>query len=189
MTDQFGCKNSDQVSVEVRDKPTANAGPDQVLDYIFDTYMQAVPVITPDAGTWTVLEGSGDFSEADNATAQVTELSLGVNSFLWTVSNGACPDAIDTVNITVNNLVIPTLITPNKDGKNDFFVIRGIQTLGNTSLIIFDRWGARVYENDKYDNSWDGTDFDSHELPPDTYFFVLKPERSRPVTGYIVIRR
>jgi trimeric autotransporter adhesin len=189
LTDQYNCKNSDQVVVEVLDKPVADAGPDQELDYIFETLMQAVPVSSPNEGSWTILSGTGQFSDDKDATATVSDLSLGNNSFLWTVSNGVCPDALDTVNITINNLIIPTLITPNQDGKNDYFMIRGIQTLGTTSLTVFDRWGARVYENSRYDNSWDGTDINGQELPPDTYFFILKPEKSKVATGYIVIRR
>jgi hypothetical protein len=37
LTDQYGCKNSDDVLVEVREKPVANAGADQVLEYVFET--------------------------------------------------------------------------------------------------------------------------------------------------------
>lgn len=189
LTDQYGCKKSDQVNVEVSPKPVADAGADHILDYIFETIMQAVPVTAPNVGTWTVLDGTGQFSGVNDAVTAINDLSLGINSFIWTVSNGVCPDDADTVNIKVNDLLIPTLITPNNDGKNDLFVIRGIKTLGTTSLIIFDRWGARLYENDDYDNSWNGNDLKGRPLPPDTYFFVLKPEKSKALSGYIVIRR
>jgi len=81
------------------------------------------------------------------------------------------------------------LITPNLDGKNDFFVIKGIETFGKTSLTVFNRWGARVYENKEYDNSWDGVDEDGDPLPEDTYFFMLKPEKSKTIKSYVVIRR
>jgi len=53
----------------------------------------------------------------------------------------------DSVMITVHDLIIPTLITPNMDGRNDYFVLRGIETLGKTELIVFDRRGAQVYQN------------------------------------------
>jgi len=100
-----------------------------------------------------------------------------------------CPAVFDTVNIFVHNLVIPTLITPNMDGRNDNFVIRGLATLGKTELIIFDRRGAEVYKNTNYDNSWNGVDYNKHPLPDDTYFFVLKPANGKSISGYIVIRR
>ena len=100
-----------------------------------------------------------------------------------------CPNVFDTVKIVVHNLVVPTLITPNMDGLNDYFVLRGLATLGKTELIIFDRRGVQVYKNLNYDNSWNGVDYNKNPLPSDTYFFVLKTENGKSVSGYIVIRR
>ncbi len=192
LTDQYGCKKSDQVNVEVRIQPVADAGPDMTLNYRFDTIMNAQsehPLGTNETGEWTVLSGTGVFSDINDPEATVSDLKLGENSFIWTVTNGACPVASDTVYIVVNDLIIPTLITPNNDSKNEYFVINGIETLGKTSLTIFNRWGTRVFENKAYDNKWNGVNDDEKPLPDDTYFFVLKPEKSKPVTGYIVIRR
>ena len=87
------------------------------------------------------------------------------------------------------NLIIPTLITPNGDGRNDYFVLKGLTILGKTELIIFDRKGAEVYKNMDYDNSWNGVDYNKSHLPDDTYFYVLKSENGKSLSGYIVIRR
>ncbi len=134
LTDPWGCKNSDQVNVEVRVQPVANAGPDQELDFTFETNLQASAPGTNQTGIWTLVAGKGDISDIHSPTSHVSDLSLEKNSFLWTVTNGVCPESTDTVNIKVKNLIIPTLITPNLDGNNDYFVIRGIETMGKTSL-------------------------------------------------------
>ncbi len=189
LTDQNGCKNSDTINVEVRLQPTANAGPDQVLDYLFETKMQASMPALNETGEWTRLSGKGNISNINDPESEITNLDIGESNFIWTVTNGVCPVASDTVNILVRDLLIPTLITPNQDGKNDYFIIKGIETLGKTSLTIFNRWGARVFENKDYDNKWNGVDDNDNQLPNDTYFFVLKPEKSRALSGYIVIRR
>jgi adhesin/invasin len=89
----------------------------------------------------------------------------------------------------VHNLIIPTLITPNLDRNNDYFVIKGIETLGKCSLMIFNRWGAQVYKNDDYDNSWDGTDDKKNVLLEDTYFYILKSDEGMTFKGYVLIRR
>jgi gliding motility-associated-like protein len=62
--------------------------------------------------------------------------------------------AIDTayVNIVHVPLFIPNLITPNNDGKNDYFAITGITP--GTKISIHNRWGQIVYSSDHYDNSW-----------------------------------
>ncbi len=189
LTDRWGCKNSDQVSIEVSEQLVANAGSDQVLEYQFETTLNAATLGNQQTGEWTIISGTGEFiNKNDNAT-HVSNLSLDKNCFLWTLTNGVCPSSSDTVNIIVHDLTIPTLITPNKDGKNEYFIIRGIETLGKTELVIFNRWGSRVYMNSNYDNNWDGKDDNENPLPDDTYFFILKPEKSNPFRGYIVVRR
>jgi gliding motility-associated-like protein len=81
------------------------------------------------------------------------------------------------------------LITPNGDTKNEYCVILGLETLGKTELVIFDRRGALVFKNIEYDNKWNGVDYNENPLPNDTYFFVLNSAKGRTVKGYIVIRR
>jgi hypothetical protein len=167
----------------------ANAGPDQVLSYLFGTTMDAELPNNYETGIWSVISGTGEFFDSTYAKTPVTRLSMDKNIFLWTVTNGVCPASSDTVMIIVNNFVIPTLITPNMDGKNDYLVIKGSDALGKMELVIFDRRGVQVYKNGTYDNSWNGVDNNGNPLSDDTYFYVLKTENSKAVTGYIVIRR
>ena len=75
------------------------------------------------------------------------------------------------------------------DGKNDFFIVGGLQTFGKTELIIFNRWGVQVYKNSNYNDNWDGMDNNAKPLSDDTYFYILKPEKNKAITGYIVIKR
>jgi gliding motility-associated-like protein len=189
LTDQFGCKNSDSIVVEVREKVTADAGPDQILGYIFTTTMDARLAYSYEKGIWSVISGTGEFIDSTYAKTTVNGLSSGENKFLWTVTNGFCPISHDTVLITVNGFVIPTLITPNMDGKNDYFVLRGLATLGKTELIIFDRRGVQVYRNMNYDNLWNGVDYNNKPLPDDTYFYIIKTANGKSISGYVVIRR
>jgi gliding motility-associated-like protein len=189
LTDQYGCKNSDDVIVDVREKPVANAGPDQILEYVFETTMMAELASTFDTGKWSVIAGTGKFTDINLPKTSVGSLSVDVNKFLWTVTNNACPSASDTVVIQVHDFVIPSLITPNMDGNNDYFVLRGSATLGKTELTVFDRRGAQVYKNSNYDNLWNGVDYNENPLPEDTYYYVLKSENGKSLSGYIVIRR
>jgi len=187
LTDQWGCENTDSVFVEVKPPPVAYAGPDRILEYILETTLEAELGIN-ETGTWSVFIGTGEFFDTTYPATTVSNLSLNENGLIWTVTNEVCPVSSDTVFITVNDLVIPTLITPNMDGRNDYFVLIGIETLGKTKLIIFDRRGAQVYKNSNYDNGWNGVDYNGNPLPDDTYFFIMKTENRRSISGYIVIR-
>jgi gliding motility-associated-like protein len=189
LTDQFGCINYDTVIVDVWEIPVADAGPDMILEYLFGTTMAAVDLKFHEAGTWSLVSGTGDILEPDSESSSVTDLTLGENVFRWKVSNGVCPDSEDNMTITVHDLVIPTLITPNGDQNNEYFILRGIETLGKTELIIFDRRGAQVYRNPDYQNDWNGLENNGNPLPDDTYFYVVKSQNGKSLSGYIVIRR
>jgi gliding motility-associated-like protein len=69
----------------------------------------------------------------------------------------------------INPFFIPNVITPNGDGKNDRFVIKGLQKFSRTEIVIFNRYGDHVYENQQYENDWS-----AQGQVAGTYFYVLK---------------
>jgi gliding motility-associated-like protein len=177
------------VVVTVYRIPSVNAGSDQSLEYKFGTTMNAEIAYNYETGLWSVISGTGLFSDASSAKSSVNNLSLGENKFLWSVTNGVCPESHDTVMIIVHELVIKTLITPNMDGRNDYFVLDGLSSRDKPELVIFDRRGVQIYKNENYDNQWNGIDYKGNPLPDDTYFCIIKTVEGRKITGYIVIRR
>ena len=66
-------------------------------------------------------------------------------------------------------LIIPNVITPNNDGVNDRFYIRGLELYDTRPIIIINRWGIIVYFNENYTNDWDGG-----KLSDGVYFYVLE---------------
>ena len=177
------------IMVTVDRVPLANAGPDQVLEFLFETTMNAELTHDYEKGMWSVISGTCVLSDTSYARSSVDNLSVGENKFLWTVTNGVCPASRDTVMVIVHDLIIKTLITPNMDGRNDYFVLRGLNALGKTELEIFDRRGVQVYSNRNYDNLWNGVDYKGNPLPDDTYFCIIKTGNGKTINGYIVIRR
>lgn len=61
---------------------------------------------------------------------------------------------------------IPNIFTPNGDGKNDHFVINGLEQCNKRMLMVKDQKGQTVFQSNQYDNSWDGTN-----LPDGTYYY------------------
>ena len=83
----------------------------------------------------------------------------------------------------------PNVITPNGDGKNDAFVIDGLELYPENTLNIFNRWGNEVYRSTgSYKNNWDG-----HNLQEGTYYYILKIKDSKGVwsatKGFITLLR
>lgn len=68
-------------------------------------------------------------------------------------------------------LVVPNIITPNRDGQNDQFIILNIDLYPENSLRIYNKWGIIVYEADGYNNT--SKVFDGEGLAVDAYFYTL----------------
>ncbi len=89
------------------------------------------------------------------------------------------------VTIVVSNeipLVFHNGISVNGDGKNDGFVIEGIEHYPDNVLRIFNRWGVLVYEKERYGNSDPFVGLSNGrvtvskdtKLPQGTYYYLLE---------------
>ena len=188
-TSSEGCYDIKPVTVTILQAPVADAGPDRILDNQFETFMEANITQINDTGTWSVIYGTGELLDKRDAKTSVSRLSINENVFIWMVRNGICPAVTDTVRITVGDLKIQTLITPNMDGRNDYLKVKGLESMGRTELVIFDRRGVQVFKNVDYDNLWNGVDYNGNPLHDDTYFYSLRTENGKSVNGFIIIRR
>lgn len=99
------CSSTDTVII-TNDSPTAaNAGIDQVLC----SQSTSVNALNPTIGTgdWSIVSGSGVFTDNLSYNSDVSGLSYGSNVFRWTTTNGICTST-DDVEIRVD---LPS--TPN----------------------------------------------------------------------------
>ena len=183
------CVTSDEVSVEFFEKTIlADAGPDQELDFLTHTILHGIlpPV---GEGNWTLLSGNADITNANDALTEVSSLDFGENWLLWTVTNGVCPPASDSILIKVNDLFIPNGISPGvADNKNDLFIIKGIENTISNELTIVNRWGETVWHTKNYNNNWRGTNENADDLPPDTYYYILNVNNNKIYKGFIVVK-
>jgi gliding motility-associated-like protein len=182
------CPASDEVSITFHEIPVANAGTDQVLNSSVATTMDA-DVSSSENGEWSLISGSGIIENITSPITPITDLLQGENIFLWTVSSTYC-SASDSVIITVNitNLLVPQVITPNNDGKNDFLIIDGIENFSPAKLVILNRWGSEVYSNPDYRNDWRGENDKGTGLSEDTYYYILNAN-GEVLNGFVVIKR
>lgn len=100
----------------------------------------------------------------------------------------ACKTISDEVVIRVTDcrIEIPNIFTPNADGINDIFFIKGLDRYTGSRLIVTDRNGQTVYESNDYRNDWDG-----NGVPNGTYFYILYPGGSQEAArrGSVMILR
>ncbi len=103
---------------------------------------------------------------------------------------------VDVLNPRTINVFVPSSFSPNNDGINDKFFIKGIENYPNNKFYVFSRWGNKVYEKKNYsnNNAWNGYyskdgAITENKLPCGTYFYKLVvKEKNSTQSGYIVIK-
>lgn len=178
------CSDTLELSILILEPQTAIAGVDQNLVFNFTTNLEGNEAING-IGSWN---GSYTFEDVNDPYTQVSDLKLGSNILIWTIDDQVCPTSTDSVIITIKDLIIPQIITPNNDGKNDYLFIENIDLFNNT-IEIYNRWGQMVYSIDNYQNDWEGLDKNGNQLMNDTYFYIIKIEENKIYKGFIVIKR
>jgi gliding motility-associated-like protein len=107
-------------------------------------------------------------------------------------SSTGCIDSV-CVDVTVlpKAIVAPNIITPNGDGTNDLLVFQNLEYFPGSHLIIYDRWGVKVYENSNYQNSWDGKYMSTgREVTDGTYYYILDGARlPKTFSGFVQVIR
>ncbi len=96
--------------------------------------------------------------------------------------------------VNTPTLFIPQGFSPDGDGVNDLFTIKGAPQNSEMNIVIYNRWGNKVFQHENYNNSWDGRPnvagtFGKEILPSGTYYYILqiKGETNRTITGFIVL--
>jgi gliding motility-associated-like protein len=86
-------------------------------------------------------------------------------------------------------LSIPKFFTPNNDGFNDYWTVKGMLSYPTAELRIFDRYGKLLKELRPTSTGWDGT-FNGQPLPASDYWFVFKLDANTPEKrGHFTLKR
>lgn len=83
---------------------------------------------------------------------------------------------------------VPNFISPNGDGYNDTWELRGLGIYPNTRLQIFDRYGKILVDRIiSSDFIWDGK-YNNQPLPSGSYWYILNLESGEKISGSVMIR-
>ena len=162
-----------------------------------DTILVTLNIRT-DGSTTTFLNSA--YAQAKAGTVTVSDVSTnGLNPDLNGNNNPTDPNEREATPLTLPptslEVFIPQGFSPNSDGINDLFVIRGMGSQ-TVSLEVYNRWGHMVYKNDDYRNDWDGkantgimAGPDAGGLPDATYYYVIRTSDGRKFVRYMTINR
>jgi hypothetical protein len=180
---------------------TIYAGPDTaIFSFDFIIQLSADPPITGGTGKWTIIDGTGSFENDTDNNTKVTGLSKGLNTYLWTVTRGACKME-DEVEVSIFDMVIPEGFSPNNDpdGFNNTFRINGLDLPNQAAeLTIINGAGTEVYRTSNFNGNewsdWNGRNLKGIDLPEGTYYYLLKLTSKGngqifKKSGFIVLKR
>ncbi|MDY0781025.1 gliding motility-associated C-terminal domain-containing protein, partial [Tenacibaculum sp. IB213877] len=123
------------------------------------------------------IDGDGVANEVDNC-------STSYNPDQADLDNNGIGDVCDK-----GDLEIPKGFSPNNDGINDAFVIKGLHKYPNNSIQIYNRYGNKVFGSDNYQNDWHGTySGKMKKLPINPYFYVININKgNKIIKGWVYI--
>nr|WP_315211039.1 T9SS type B sorting domain-containing protein [uncultured Flavobacterium sp.] len=124
---------------------------------------------------------SGPFQDSnffDNVTAGIHEVYINDKNGCGTVSK------------TIAVIGVPKFFTPNGDGYNDHWNVKGVNENFNENSIIyiFDRYGKLLKQIVPSSQGWDGT-FVGQPLSADDYWYSIKLDGGREVKGHFSLKR
>ena len=180
------CTSTDTTLVTVYNIPTVDAGQDL---YVMATDLASFKATSSNdviSYTWTP-----SFNLSSDDILQPTILKPVDTTYKLFVSNGQCTN-YDTVHVIVlSSFTIPNVFSPNGDGVNDTWEIKGLENYTGITVDVFDRYGRLVFSRRGYHKAWDGTyEGQGNPLAVGTYYYIIDIKRGKPLmTGSITILR
>lgn len=202
VTDQYGCSNTDSVIVNLYTlayQDTINTVINVMADVnvLWNDLPQrglnpaTLKIVTPPANGMATIVADSVINYSPNS------YYVGSDSFVYSICdyNSSCDEATVLVFINDNPFFIPDAFSPNGDGINDKFEIKGIAKYKTVSIQIFNRWGNIVFESANYgegagkEGFWNGNSKSGGPVPVGTYFYVLRLDGKENITGSVYIGR
>jgi gliding motility-associated-like protein len=183
--DEFNCVAIASVNVNVYPRAEIDAGPDAYFDFPDSVVLYGNAMGF--SCYWWPPEGlSCDTCELTWASpAEPTVYHLAI------VDDFGCVNDDSVFVRPYFPLFVPNTFTPNADGVNDVFQVKG-QSVTGFHLTIFNRSGMKVFESYDMQTPWTGDTGSGYYAPNDVYNWVLEYdslERRSHLEGHVVLAR
>lgn len=176
-TNITGCARTRTIIVNASDKAKVK------IDTIDLAEENSITIFATGNGDY-VFSLNDEFGEYQNSNV-FNNVPAGIHTVYVKDLNGC-----GTVRNEVAVLGIPKFFTPNQDGSNDYWNIKGVNHMSNakTNIQIFDRFGKLLKQISPLDIGWDGT-YNNIKMPATDYWYVIKLEDNRVFKGHFALKR
>lgn len=168
VTNDKGCSNMEQINVNVYSPPYVTAGPDLDISYGESIQLQGATNST------NFIWQPEDSISCDTCIQPFVDPITTTQYIISVVDSNGCINS-DTVLVILDGAIyVPNTFTPNGDGVNDVFVVKG-KEIKTFEFWIFDRWGELIFHTNNMNVYWDGT-FGGRPVQIDTYIWKMEYE-------------
>ncbi len=117
---------------------------------------------------------------------KVVEFSGAENTINYLIAT-ASKNAVDVHTPYAEKIQASEIVTPNGDGKNDFWKVGRIEMLKDFDLYVYNNIGEIIYQTKAYDNQWN-VEYNGNKLPSGTYYYMfINTEDKKTYKGTITI--
>lgn len=135
-----------------------------------------------------IASGDGDFEYSiDGIIYQENNYFPNIQGGTYTVylrDKEGCGE--DSKEVTI--IDYPKFFTPNSDGNNDYWQIKGINKFSNSKILIFDRYGKVLTQLSSNDVGWDGT-YNGKGMLSNDYWFRVNLGNGTSFSGHFSLKR
>jgi gliding motility-associated-like protein len=137
---------------------TATPNPVSSLSPFVSFFDQSTAAITSWSWNFGDVTTTADTSSAQNPVYQYPQAASNLVTLI-VMNQYGCYDTAQAIVDVIDDFVFyaPNAFTPDGDGLNDVFLPKGIGFDFDTfNMMIFDRWGNLIYQQEEYGKGWDG---------------------------------
>jgi gliding motility-associated-like protein len=130
-----------------------------------------------------------DYLDSDSY-ADPTSTPAGGITYTVTATNvyGCAASREVQINI-IESILIPDAFTPNKDGINEVWELKGIEGFPKCRVTIYNRWGEVIFHSVGYQKPFDGTVSGALQMPGVYTYKIRLTENSPDLTGPLMLIR
>ena len=151
-TNVYGCDSVITINLIINSIPTANAGTD--TNIIFGSAV----TLTALGGVTYVWDNGINTQSQQVSPAITTEYCVAVTDVNGCNDSACVKITVEKPCLSNQNFKIPNAFSPNNDGKNDILCLQGWENcIKEFTILIYDRWGEKVFESNNPSFCWDGT--------------------------------
>ena len=158
------CFKEGQTEIQISSAPQAVEV--QLVSDIFASGLSTIQAV--------VIGGFGTYEYSlDQINWQISPIFANLENDIYTIYARDINYCGEKNSNPITTISYPNYFTPNGDGYNDNWSIKGLTPEFEAKIYIFDRYGKLLKQIDAYGNGWDGK-FNGTEVPSSDYWFKIE---------------